>query len=222
LRRSQLPAPLGSGGVFAQASLFLTFAKIIIMDFNIKEVFSAFIVMFAVIDILGSTPIIIGMKEKKKSFSPFNAAVISFAILVAFLFLGQAMLGLFGVDISSFAVAGALVLLVLAIEMIFGVQIFKDDGPSDSATIVPIVFPLIAGAASFTTLLSLRAEYAVLNIIIALFLNIVVVYLVLNNLDFISRKMGKGGIYVMRKFFGIILLAIAVKLIVSNLHTLLT
>ena len=130
--------------------------------------------------------------------------------------------GLFGVDISSFAVAGALVLLVLAIEMIFGVQIFKDDGPSDSATIVPIVFPLIAGAASFTTLLSLRAEYAVLNIIIALFLNIVVVYLVLNNLDFISRKMGKGGIYVMRKFFGIILLAIAVKLIVSNLHTLLT
>lgn len=192
------------------------------MGFNIKEVFSAFIVMFAVIDILGSTPIIIGMKEKKKSFSPFNAAVISFAILVAFLFLGQAMLGLFGVDISSFAVAGALVLLVLAIEMIFGVQIFKDDGPSDSATIVPIVFPLIAGAASFTTLLSLRAEYAVLNIIIALFLNIVVVYLVLNNLDFISRKMGKGGIYVMRKFFGIILLAIAVKLIVSNLHTLLT
>jgi len=192
------------------------------MNFNIKDIFSAFIVMFAVIDILGSVPIIIGMKEKKKSFSPLNAAVISFAILVAFLFLGQAMLGLFGVDISSFAVAGALVLLVLAIEMIFGIQIFKDDGPTDSATIVPIVFPLIAGAASFTTLLSLRAEYDVLNIIIALFLNIVVVYFVLSNLDLISRKIGKSGIYVMRKFFGIILLAIAVKLIVSNLHSLLT
>lgn len=178
--------------------------------------------MFAVIDILGSVPIIIGMKEKKKSFSPLNAAVISFAILVAFLFLGQAMLGLFGVDISSFAVAGALVLLVLAIEMIFGIQIFKDDGPTDSATIVPIVFPLIAGAASFTTLLSLRAEYDVLNIIVALFLNIVVVYFVLSNLDLISRKIGKSGIYVMRKFFGIILLAIAVKLIVSNLHSLLS
>lgn len=178
--------------------------------------------MFAVIDILGSVPIIIGMKEKKKSFNPLNAAVISFAILVAFLFLGQAMLGLFGVDISSFAVAGALVLLVLAIEMIFGIQIFKDDGPTDSATIVPIVFPLIAGAASFTTLLSLRAEYNVLNIIIALFLNIVVVYFVLSNLDLISRKIGKSGIYVMRKFFGIILLAIAVKLIVSNLHSLLS
>ncbi|MHC1690757.1 MAG: MarC family protein [Bacteroidales bacterium] len=192
------------------------------MNFSIKDIFSAFIVMFAVIDILGSVPIIIGMKEKKKSFSPLNAAVISFAILVAFLFLGQAMLGLFGVDISSFAVAGALVLLVLAIEMIFGIQIFKDDGPTDSATIVPIVFPLIAGAASFTTLLSLRAEYNVLNIIIALFLNIVVVYFVLSNLDLISRKIGKSGIYVMRKFFGIILLAIAVKLIVSNLHSLLS
>ncbi|MFA5848363.1 MAG: MarC family protein [Bacteroidales bacterium] len=192
------------------------------MNLSIKEIFSAFIVMFAVIDILGSVPIIIGMKEKKKSFSPVKASLISFAILVAFLFLGQALLGLFGVDISSFAVAGALVLLVLAIEMIFGIQIFKDDGPTDSATIVPIVFPLIAGAASFTTLLSLRAEYDVLNIIIALFLNIVIVFLVLNNLDLISRKFGKGGIYVMRKFFGIILLAIAVKLITSNLHSLLT
>lgn len=192
------------------------------MNLNIKEIFSAFIVMFAVIDILGSVPIILGMKEKKKSFSPVNASLISFAILVAFLFLGQALLGLFGVDISSFAVAGALVLLVLAIEMIFGIQIFKDDGPTDSATIVPIVFPLIAGAASFTTLLSLRAEYEVPNIIIALFLNIVIVFLVLNNLDLISRKVGKGGIYVMRKFFGIILLAIAVKLITSNLHSLLT
>ncbi len=192
------------------------------MNFSLKEIFSAFIVMFAVIDILGSVPIIIGMKEKKKSFSPINAAIISFGILVAFLFVGQAMLGLFGVDISSFAVAGALVLLVLAIEMIFGIQIFKDDGPTDSATIVPIVFPLIAGAASFTTLLSLRAEYAVENIIVSLFINILFVYLVLNNLDLISKKIGKGGIYVMRKFFGIILLAIAVKLIVSNLHTLLS
>ncbi|MEN6619582.1 MAG: MarC family protein [Rikenellaceae bacterium] len=192
------------------------------MNIDIKEIFSAFIVMFAVIDILGSVPIIIGMKEKNKSFSPLNAALISFAILVAFLFLGQALLGLFGVDISSFAVAGAVVLFVLAIEMIFGIQIFKDDGPTDSATIVPIVFPLIAGAASFTTLLSLRAEYQVLNIIIALFLNIVIVYFVLNNLDLISRKIGKGGIYVMRKFFGIILLAIAVKLITSNLHSLLS
>ncbi|HBZ25716.1 MAG TPA: hypothetical protein DEO54_05670 [Rikenellaceae bacterium] len=189
---------------------------------SLKEIFSAFIVMFAVIDILGSVPIIIGLKEKKKSYSAVNASLISFGILLAFLFVGQAMLGLFGVDISSFAVAGALVLLVLAIEMIFGIQIFKDDGPTESATIVPIVFPLIAGAASFTTLLSLRAEYELINIISALFLNIVVVFFVLNNIDYISRKIGKGGIYVLRKFFGIILLAIAVKLITSNLNSLLT
>ena len=188
----------------------------------LKEIISTFIVMFAVIDIMGSVPIIIGIREKKKTYNPLVAAVISFTILTAFLFVGQAMLGLFGVDVSSFAVAGALVLLVLAIEMIFGIQIFKDDGPTDSATIVPIVFPLIAGAASFTTLLSLRAEYELVNIIIALFLNIVVVYLVLSNIDFIAKKIGKGGIYVMRKFFGIILLAIAVKLRTSNLHSLLT
>jgi len=192
------------------------------MNFSLKEIFSAFIVMFAVIDILGSVPIIIGMKENKKQFSPLSAAIISFAILVAFLYLGQALLGLFGVDISSFAVAGALVLLVLAIEMIFGIQIFKDDGPTNSATIVPIVFPLIAGAASLTTLLSLRAEFQNQNIIIALLLNIIIVYFVLTNLEFISGKIGKGGIYVLRKFFGIILLAIAVKLIVSNLHTLIS
>jgi multiple antibiotic resistance protein len=192
------------------------------MTLSIKEIFSAFIVMFAVIDILGSVPIIVGMKEQNKSYSPLTAAITSFTILVGFLFVGQALLALFGVDISSFAVAGGLVLLVLAIEMIFGVQIFKDDGPTDSATIVPIVFPLIAGAASFTTLLSLRAEYHIVNIIIALFLNIVIVYVVLSRINFISRKIGKGGIYVMRKFFGIILLAIAVKLIVSNLNSLLT
>lgn len=192
------------------------------MDFSVKEIFSAFIVMFAVIDILGSVPIIVGMKEQKKSFSAWKAAVISFVILVSFLFVGQAMLALFGVDISSFAIAGGLVLLVLAIEMIFGIQIFKDDGPTDSATIVPIVFPLIAGAASFTTLLSLRAEYDIANIIIAVLLNIVIVYFVLSNISLISRKIGKGGIYVMRKFFGIILLAIAVKLIVSNLGLLLS
>ena len=188
---------------------------------SIKEIFSAFIVMFAVIDILGSVPIIIGMREQEKRFSPVYASLLSLIILIAFLFLGQALLGLFGVDISSFAVAGGLVLLVLAIEMIFGIQIFKDDGPGNSATIVPIVFPLIAGAASLTTLLSLRAEYYIWNIIIAVVANIAIVYFVLSNIDWIYKKIGPGGIYVMRKFFGIILLAIAVRLIVSNLHILL-
>ena len=147
--------------------------------FSFKEIISAFMVLFAVIDILGAIPIIISLREKNQKIEAGKAAIISFVILVAFLFIGQALLGLFNVDISSFAVAGALVLLVLAVEMIFGVEIFKNDRPCGSATIVPLVFPLIAGAASFTTLLSLRAEYNILNIIIAVAMNMALVYLVL-------------------------------------------
>ena len=189
--------------------------------FSFKEVFSAFIVLFAVIDILGSIPIILGLKEPNKTVHAGQAALISFVILFAFLFVGKSLLALFNVDISSFAVAGALVILVLACEMIFGVEIFKNDGPTDSATIVPLVFPLIAGAASFTTLLSLRAEYNILNIIIGLALNILFVYFVLKKVDYVQRVVGKGGVYVMRKFFGIILLAIAVRLFTANLNALL-
>ncbi|MEG1950387.1 MAG: MarC family protein, partial [Odoribacter sp.] len=137
------------------------------------------------------------------------------------LFIGKALLSLFNVDISSFAVAGALVLLVLAVEMIFGVEIFKNDSPCGSATIVPLVFPLIAGAASFTTLLSLRAEYNVLNIIIAVGLNMILVYFVLRYVYYVERLFGKSGIYVMRKMFGIILLAIAVRLFMTNMASLL-
>ncbi|MDE5638860.1 MAG: MarC family protein [Odoribacter sp.] len=189
--------------------------------FSFKEIFSAFIVLFAVIDILGSIPIILGLKERKKTINAGQAATFSFVILVAFLFVGNSLLSLFNVDISSFAVAGALVILVLGCEMIFGVEIFKNDGPTDSATIVPLVFPLIAGAASFTTLLSLRAEYNILNIILALALNMFFVYFVLKKVDYVQRVVGKGGVYVMRKFFGIILLAIAVRLFTSNLSALL-
>lgn len=188
--------------------------------FSFKEVVSAFMVLFAVIDILGAIPIIVSLREQGKKIESGKAAVISFLILVAFLFLGQALLSLFNVDISSFAVAGAVVLFVLAVEMIFGIEIFKNDGPCGSATIVPLVFPLIAGAASFTTLLSLRAEYNLLNIIIAVALNMVIVYFVLRYVHYIERIFGKSGIYVMRKFFGIILLAIAVRLFTSNLHSL--
>lgn len=189
--------------------------------FSFKEVFSAFIVLFAVIDILGSIPIILGLKERKKTINAGQAASISFGILFVFLFVGQQMLALFNVDISSFAVAGAVVILVLACEMIFGVELFKADGPTDSATLVPLVFPLIAGAASFTTLLSLRAEYNILNIILALGLNMLFVYFVLKKVDLVQRVVGKQGVYVMRKFFGIILLAIAVRLFTANLSSLL-
>ena len=188
--------------------------------FSFKEIISAFMVLFAVIDILGAIPIIISLREKNQKIEAGKAAIISFVILVAFLFIGQALLGLFNVDISSFAVAGALVLLVLAVEMIFGVEIFKNDSPCGSATIVPLVFPLIAGAASFTTLLSLRAEYNILNIIIAVAMNMALVYLVLRYVYYVERLFCKSGVYVMRKLFGIILLAIAVRLFTSNLTSL--
>ncbi|MGL5681936.1 MAG: MarC family protein [Marinifilaceae bacterium] len=189
--------------------------------FSFKEVLSAFMVLFAVIDILGAIPIIIALKEKNMKVEAGKAAIISLIILVLFLFVGQALLSLFNVDISSFAVAGGLVLFVLAVEMIFGIEIFKNDSPEGSATIIPLVFPLIAGAASFTTLLSLRAEYNIMNIIIAVAINMFVVFVVLKYVYYVERLFGKGGIYIMRKMFGIILLAIAVKLIMSNIHTLL-
>ena len=165
--------------------------------FSFKEIISAFMVLFAVIDILGAIPIIISLREKNQKIEAGKAAII-----------------------SSFAVAGALVLLVLAVEMIFGVEIFKNDSPCGSATIVPLVFPLIAGAASFTTLLSLRAEYNILNIIIAVAMNMALVYLVLRYVYYVERLFGKSGVYVMRKLFGIILLAIAVRLFTSNLTSL--
>lgn len=188
--------------------------------FSFKETLSAFMVLFAVIDILGAIPIIVSLREKNQKIEAGKAAIISFIILVAFLFVGKVMLSLFNVDISSFAVAGAVVLLVLAVEMIFGIEIFKNDSPCGSATIVPLVFPLIAGAASFTTLLSLRAEYNILNIIVAVAMNMGIVYVVLRKVYYVERIFGKSGVYVMRKFFGIILLAIAVRLFTGNLTSL--
>ena len=190
------------------------------MDFNIAEIAGAFVVLFAVIDITGSIPIIVDLKKNRGGVSAIQAALISLAVLVTFLYVGEAMLGLFGIDVYSFAVAGALVIFVLAVEMIFGIEVFRNDGPRGVATIVPLVFPLIAGAGTLTTLLSLRAEYAMQNILVALLLNMIFVYVVIRYVDQVERIIGKGGIYVMRKFFGIILLAISVKLFTANVTSL--
>ena len=189
------------------------------MDFsiNIKEIFTAFMVLFAVIDITGSTPIIIGLNDAGKKVSAEKAAGISLVIFIAFLFAGK----LFNIDISSFALAGALVLFVLAIEMTFSIEIFRNDGPEGSATIVPVIFPLIAGAGALATTLTLKAECSVFSIIIAILLNMTVVYIVLRNVYLVERVLGKGGVYILRKFFGIILLAMSVKIFASNLNTLL-
>lgn len=192
------------------------------LNFDFLQIVSAFVVLFAVIDVAGLIPILISLKEKGEQIDANKAAVFSLATFLAFLFMGDVILKLFGVDISSFAVAGALVIFGMAVEMIFGIELFKMDGPKGTTTIVPVVFPLIAGAGSFTALLSLRAEYFLSNIIIALVLNIAVVYLVIRKLDLIACLIGAGGVYVLRKFFGIILLAISVKLFMSNLKILLS
>ena len=189
-------------------------------DINIQELASAFMVLFAVIDITGAVPIINGIQNKGHKISAIKAALASYILLVAFLFVGDGLLNLFSVDISSFAVAGSLVIFVLAVEMIFGIPIFKNDSPSGTASIVPLVFPLIVGAGTLTTLLALRAEYHIINIIIALTLNIIVVYFVLKNVSLVEKVFGKGGVYILRKFLGIILLAISVKLFTSNLTSL--
>ncbi len=186
------------------------------MEISIVNILSVFMVLFAVIDIVGSIPIIVDIKSKGNKIEAGKATIVSFAILVSFLFLGEKLLGVFGVDISSFAIAGAFVLFVLSLEMILGIDIFKADTPA-GASIVPIAFPLVAGAGSITTLLSLRTEYGSIDITIALILNMIVVFFVLKSTKFIERILGKTGIAILRKIFGIILLSIAIKLFMSNL-----
>lgn len=193
------------------------------MDFSINftQIISAFIVLFALIDVLGSVPIFLNFRKDDRKIEPLKAATYSFVIMVAFLFVGNWVLSLFGVTTDAFAVAGALVIFIISIEMIFGIEVFKNDAPGGSATLVPIVFPLIAGPGTFTALLSMRSGYSDLSLIVALLLNMIVVYLVLRNLDVVKRIIGIGGVYVLRKFFGIILMAIAVKLFTENISSLL-
>ena len=189
--------------------------------FSFQECLSAFIVLFAVIDIIGSIPIILTLKEQGRDVNPYKATLYSLALLVTFFFVGDMLLQLFQVDIASFALAGSVVIFLVALEMILDIEIFKNPGPIQSATLVPLVFPLIAGAGAFTTLLSLKSEYHTLNILIALIANSLVVFLVLISTGKIEKLLGKGGIYVIRKFFGIILLAIAARLFTTNLLQLL-
>jgi multiple antibiotic resistance protein len=185
-------------------------------SFNIQEFVSAFIVLFAVIDIIGSIPIILNLKQNGRNVNATKATILSFALLLGFFYAGDMMLRLFQVDIASFAIAGAFVIFLMSLEMILDVEIFKNSGPIKEATLVPLVFPLLAGAGAFTTLLSLRAEYAPINIILALVFNMVWVYIVLKLTTKIEHFLGKGGIYVLRKFFGIILLAISARLFTAN------
>ncbi|MBU2905044.1 MULTISPECIES: MarC family protein [Arenibacter] len=188
-------------------------------NFNFREIVTASMVLFAVIDIIGSIPIIISLRNKVGHIQSGKASVVSACIMVAFLFVGEEILNLIGIDVNSFAVAGSFVIFFLAIEMILGITLYRDDQP-ESASIVPIAFPLIAGAGTVTTLLSLRAEYYVENIIVAIVINVIFVYFVLKSSRRIEHILGKNGLNVIRKIFGVILLAIAVKLFTSNINQL--
>ncbi|ASO05022.1 multiple antibiotic resistance protein [Arenibacter algicola] len=188
-------------------------------NFNFREIVTASMVLFAVIDIIGSVPIIISLRNKVGHIQSGKASVVSACIMVAFLFVGEEILNLIGIDVNSFAVAGSFVIFFLAIEMILGITLYRDDQP-ESASIVPIAFPLIAGAGTVTTLLSLRAEYYVENIIVAIVINVIFVYFVLKSSRRIEHILGKNGLNVIRKIFGVILLAIAVKLFTSNINQL--
>jgi multiple antibiotic resistance protein len=185
------------------------------MQFSLLEILASFMVLFAIIDILGSIPIILDIKVKTGTIFPGKTTIVAYLIMVAFLFIGEPLLGIFGVDISSFAIAGSIILLLMGLEMVLGVQLFKHES-GGSGAIVPIAFPLIAGAGSITTLLSLRAEYHSVNILVALSLNMIIVYLVLRLTTFFERILGPNGLHILRKFFGIILLAISIKLFLSN------
>ncbi len=188
------------------------------MEINFKEIAGAFVVLFAILDIIGAIPIIINLQRKTGKVPALKVSTISWALLVIIYFLGDGVLALFGVDVESFAVAGSIVVLAIGFEMIFDITIFRHDStPKGTSSIVPLVFPLIVGPGSFTTLLSLKAEYSTTSIMIALFLNVIVIYVVLNSIDRIEKALGPVFIYVLRKFFGIILLAISVKLFMSNI-----
>ncbi len=185
------------------------------MDFNLREILAAFMVLFAIIDIPGSIPIIIDIKSRVGIVHPIRVTIASFLILCAFLFIGTPLLGVFGVDISSFAIAGSFIIFLIAMEMILGIELFKQDAHG-SGSVFPIAFPLIAGAGSITTILSIKAEYSTVNIFIALLLNMVIIYLVLRLTSLFEKILGKSGLSILKKVFGVILLSIAIKLFLSN------
>lgn len=181
--------------------------------FDLKEIFSVTLILFSVIDILGSIPFIITIRKREGRIQAGKATLISAALMVAFLFLGVSILTLFGLDVASFAVAGSIVIFIVALEMILGVTLIKDDPDAKgSGSIVPLAFPLIAGAGTLTTILSLRSVYSELNILIGILLNLAFVYMVLRSSIWLERVIGKSGFAVLRRVFGVILMAIAVKI----------
>lgn len=192
------------------------------MGFNFKEIFTATMILFAVIDIIGNIPIIIDLRKKVGHIQSEKASIIAGIIMISFLFLGASILNLIGIDVNSFAVAGSFILFFLALEMILGITLYKEEETNAiTASVFPLAFPLIAGPGSLTSILSLRAEYATINIAIAIIINIIFLYIVLKTSSKIEKIIGENGINIIRKIFGVILLAIAVKLFTTNIQGLL-
>lgn len=181
------------------------------LTFDLIEILKVTTVLFAVIDIIGSIPVIINLKQSAGSINAFKASWVSLLIMIVFLFVGQSILELIGITVNDFAIAGSFVLFFIAMEMILGIKIYRDEMPA-TASVVPLAFPLIAGTGTLTTLLSIRAEYNLLSILIAIVLNIFIVYFVLKYLHFLEKLLGNGGIAIIKKVFGVILLALAIKL----------
>jgi len=190
------------------------------MDFsviNIQAIITISFTLFAVIDVLGSVPILLDVQKKMGPINVRNATLASGLFMVLFLFFGKPFLNLMGVDINSFAVAGSIVIFILGLEMVLGIDIFRSEPDTKSGSIIPVAFPIIAGSGTLTTIMSLKANYHSYNILISIIVNLIAIYLVLSSINFIERKLGKSGLLVIRKFFGVILLAIAVKIFKSNL-----
>ncbi|MBR9997972.1 MAG: MarC family protein [Cyclobacteriaceae bacterium] len=185
---------------------------------NFREIISVTIILFSIIDIIGSIPIVIDLRKKSGNIESAKATIVAGIIMIIFLFLGESILKLFGIDVYSFAIAGAIIILLIGFEMILGITLFRHEAASASSTsIVPLAFPLIAGAGTMTTIISLRAEYQVINILAGIVINLLLVFIVLRSCDWLEKKLGNGGFIILRKVMGIILLAIAIKLIKSNL-----
>jgi multiple antibiotic resistance protein len=186
------------------------------MNLNLAEILTVSFTLFAVIDIIGSVPLLITLKEKMGGINELKATLISGGLMILFLLVGEKFLSLLGLDVKSFAVGGSIVIFILGLEMVLGHEFFKSDGDPKSGTLVPIAFPLIAGSGTLTTIISLQANYDIWPVLIGILLNLVVVYTVLKSLKWIARILGPGGLVAVRKFFGVVLLAIAVKIFATN------
>jgi multiple antibiotic resistance protein len=201
---------------FVLRNAYYTFVQRVAMEWNVDAILTVSFTLFAVIDIIGSVPLLITLKERMGGIREWWATIISGGLMILFLYVGEAFLNLMGVDVKAFAVAGSIVIFILALELVLGVEFFKQEDDPRYGTVVPIAFPLIAGSGTLTTVISLSANYDKLSILIAILLNLIIVYLVLKSLGYISKLLGPAGLVAVRKFFGVILLAIAVKIFASN------